>query len=175
VTRRLLLTALVIGAVRGAPLAQDVSREYRVKAAYLYNFVKYVEWPDTSKGRILICVAGQNPFGTVLESLIRNERVHGVPLATEVIIEARTDCDVLFTPRTSAGISAYLRGAAGLPTLTVGETPRFVEQGGMIGFYTDGVNVRFEINPDAATRAKLKISSRLLQLAKIVETASEER
>jgi len=65
--------------------------------------------------------------------------------------------------------------AAGLPTLTIGETPRFVEQGGMIGFYPDGVNVRFEINPDAAARAKLRISSRLLQLAKIVEPVSEER
>jgi hypothetical protein len=173
VTRRLLLTALVIGAVRGAPLAQEVSREYRVKAAYLYNFVKYVEWPDT-KGRILICVAGQNPFGTLLESLVRNERVHGVPLATEVILDARTDCDVLFTPRT-ANIPAYLKAAAGMPTLTIGETPRFVEQGGMIAFYPDGGNVRFQINPAAAARVQLRISSRLLQLAKIVEPASDER
>src|SRR6185503_17341597 len=170
----LLLTALMIGAVRGAPFAQTVSPEYRVKAAYLYNFVKYVEWPDTSKGRILICVAGQNPFGTLLESLVRNERVHGVPLATEVILEARTDCDVLFTPRT-ANIPAYLKAAAGMPTLTIGETPRFVEQGGMIAFYPDGGNVRFQINPAAAARVQLRISSRLLQLAKIVEPASDER
>ena len=173
-TRHLLLTALVIGAVRGAPFAQDVSNEYRVKAAYLYNFVKYVEWPDTTKGRILICVAGQNPFGTLLESMIRNERVHGVPLATEVILEARSDCNVVFTPRTS-NIPVYLKGAAGLPILTIGETPRFVEQGGMIGFYPDGANVRFEINPAAAARVQLRISSRLLQLAKIVEPVSEER
>jgi hypothetical protein len=172
VTRRLLLAALVIGAVEGAPLAQEVSREYRVKAAYLYNFVKYVEWPDTSRGRILICVAGHNPFGTALESLVRDERVHGVPLATTVIIEARTDCDVLFTP-TMSNIPVYLSAVAGLPTLTVGETPRFVDQGGMIGFYPDGVNVRFEINLAAATRVKLKISSRLLQLAKIVESPEE--
>ena len=173
-TRRLLLIALVIGAVRSAPFAQEVANEYRVKAAYLYNFVKYVEWPDTSKRRILICVAGHNPFGTLLDSMVRNERVHGVPLVTEVIIEARTDCDVLFTP-SKANIPAYLRGVAGLPTLTVGETPGFVEQGGMIRFYPEGVNVRFEINPVAATRVNLKISSRLLQLAKIVEPPSEER
>lgn len=174
-TRRLLLAALLIGAVRGEPLAQDVSGEYRVKAAYLYNFIKYVEWPDTSKGRILICVAGQNPFGPLLESLVRNERVHGVPLATEVILEPRADCDVLFTPRTSQSIPTYLRAAAGLPTLTVGETPRFVEQGGIIEFYLDGTNVRFEINPAAAARGRLRISSRLLQLARIVEAGSEER
>jgi len=174
VTRPLLVAALVIGAVRGASLAQEVTREYRVKAAYLYNFVKYVEWPDTSKGRILICVAGQNPFGTELESLVRNERVHGVPLATEVILEGRRDCDVLFTPST-ANIPVYLKAVAGLPTLTIGETPRFVQQGGMIGFYPDGVNVRFEINPAAVARGQLRISSRLLQLARIVETAAEER
>lgn len=171
-TRRLLLAALVVGAVRGEPFAQGVTREYRVKAAYLYNFVRYVEWPDTAKGRRLICVAGQNPFGTELESLIRNERVHGVPLVTEVIIEGRTDCDVLFTPAT-ANVQVYLSKAAGLPTLTVGETPRFVQQGGMIGFYQDGVNVRFEINPTAIVKAQLRISSRLLQLARIVEP--EER
>ena len=174
-TRRLLLAALVIGAVRSASFAQEVSSEYRVKAAYLYNFVKYVEWPDTSKGRILICVAGQNPFGGLLESMVRNERVHGVPLATEVILEPRTDCDVFFTPKTSLAMRAYLRAASGLPILTIGETPGYVEQGGMIGFYQDGVNVRFEINPAAATRVQLKISSRLLQLARIVEPAPDER
>jgi len=174
VIRPLLLAALLVGAVRGAPFAQEVPREYRVKAAYLYNFVKYVDWPDPAKARILICVAGQNPFGTELESLIRNERVHGVPLATEVIIEGRTDCDVLFTPST-ANIPVYLKAVAGLPTLTIGETPRFVQQGGMIGFYPDGVNIRFEINLTAVARAQLRISSRLLQLARIVEPAPEER
>ena len=95
-----------------------------------------MEWPDTAKGRILICVAGQNPFGTLLESMVRNERVHGVPLVTEVILEGRADCDVLFTPKTAA-IPVYLRAVAGMPTLTIGETPGFVEQGGMIGFYPE--------------------------------------
>jgi hypothetical protein len=169
---RAALTALVLAVRAALPGAQEVAVEYQVKAAYLYNFVKYVEWPDKTKQNILICVAGQNPFGPVLDTLTHNERVRGIPLGTEIILEARTDCDVLFTPKTS-NVPVYLKAAAGLPILTVGESPRFLEQGGIIRFVVDGPNVRFEINLAAAERAKLKISSRLLQLARIVE--SEER
>jgi hypothetical protein len=169
---RAALTALVLAVGAALTGAQEVAVEYQVKAAYLYNFVKYVEWPDKTKQNILICVAGQNPFGAVLETLTRNERVRGIPLGTEIILEARTDCDVLFTPKTS-NVPVYLKAAAGLPILTVGESPRFLEQGGIIRFVVDGPNVRFEINLAAAERAKLKISSRLLQLARIVD--AEER
>jgi hypothetical protein len=169
-----LITTAVIAATVAVTAAEEVPPEYRVKAAYLYNFVKYVEWPRTDKSSILICIAGQNPFGDVLTELIRNERVRGLPLATEVILEPRADCDVLFTPKTS-NVSAYLHAATGLPTLTVGETPRFLEQGGIVRFVPSGQNVRFEINPGAAERSKLRISSRLLQLARIVEPEVEER
>ncbi len=155
--------------------AQDVSLEYRVKAAYLYNFVKYVEWPARQGGTILICIAGQNPFGTVLEGLVRDERIHGLPLATKTILGFEPDCNVIFTPSTS-NIPVYLRESAGMPILTVGETPRFIEQGGMVNFFVDkGGAVRFEINRTIADRAKLRISSRLLQFAKITESGTEER
>ena len=162
----------LIAAATATLSAQEVSLEYRVKAAYLYNFVKFVEWPEPRRGSLLICVAGQNPFGTVLTDLIRNEQIRGVPLETRVILEPDPDCDVLFMPRTS-NIAAYLRAAAGMPTLTVGETARFIEQGGIIRLFPEGVNVRFEINREAADRARLRISSRLLQLARVADT--EER
>jgi len=171
VISRALLTAVITAVGTVTTAGQDVPREYTVKAAYLYNFVKYVDWPD-KKSSVLICIAGQNPFGTVLESLVRNERVRGVPLSTEVILEPRAGCDVLFTPR-SSNIPAYLKAVSGMPTLTVGETDRFIEQGGIVRFVADGKNVRFEINPAAAERVKLRISSRLLQLARIVEGAEE--
>ena len=146
--RRLALALLV--AISGiAPAAQEISLEYRVKAAYLYNFVKYVEWPDSGRDSILICVAGQNPFGTLLDQILRNERIRGKSLRSEVILEPRPDCDVLFTPRTS-NVTAYLRAAAGLPVLTVGESPRFLEAGGIVNFVLDGTSVRFEINRMAA-------------------------
>ena len=154
---------------------QDISLEYRVKAAYLYNFIKYVEWPEQQGGTILICIAGgQNPFGTVLDGLIKNERIHGVSLATRTILEFDPECDVIFAPKTS-NIPHYLRGAAGMPILTVGETPRFIEQGGIVNFTVEDGPVRFEISPTAAERVKLRISSRLLQLARITEPGSEPR
>lgn len=171
---RVITTVVIAATTIAITRAQDVALEYRVKAAYLYNFVKYVEWPRKDRSSILICIAGQNPFGDELMQLIRNERVHGLPLAAEVILEPRADCDVLFTPKTS-NAPVYLRTAVGMPTLTVGETARFLEQGGIVRFVASGQNVRFEINPAAADRAKLRISSRLLQLARIVEPDSEER
>lgn len=171
---RAIVTVVIASTTIAVTRAQDVPLEYRVKAAYLYNFVKYVEWPGKDRSSLLICIAGQNPFGETLTELIRNERVRGVPLTAEVILEPRADCDVLFAPKTS-NVSAYLRTTAGHSTLTVGESARFLELGGMVRFVNSGQNVRFEINPSAAERAKLRISSRLLQLARIVEPEVEER
>jgi hypothetical protein len=156
------------------PHAQEVSQEYQIKAAYLYNFLKYVEWPDRINRTFRICVAGQNPFGGVLDGLTKNERVRGNPVKTELILGFEPGCDVIFTPRTS-NIPAYLQAAAGMPILTVGETPRYIEQGGIINFFVENGKVRFEINRTAAERAGLRISSRLLQLAKIIDPETEER
>ena len=172
--RRLLFAPLAVASL-ALPAAQEVPLEYQVKAAYLYNFVKYVEWPEPVTSPILICVAGQNPFGTVLEDLLRNERVRGVPVRTEVIPGPIPECNVVFTPRTSR-VPVYLKAVAGMPTLTVGETDDFIALGGMINFFlVDGKTVRFEINRTAAERAKLRISSRLLQLARLAEPAGDER
>ena len=155
-------------------IGQEVTPEYRAKAEYLVNFVKYVDWADNGRPTILICVAGQNVFGSVLETLIRNEKAAGKSLSTVVILEPNADCDVVFTPRTS-NIPAYLKAAAGTPTLTVGETNRFLEQGGIIRFVGDTDNIQFEINRVTADRSKLRINSQLLQLARIVESVPEER
>lgn len=157
-----LILVLAIGSQPAT--AQDVSLEYRVKAAYLYNFVKFVQWPEDSRsGPLNICVAGRNPFGTVLADTIANEVVNGRPLTSRVILEPEPDCHVLFVPEGASG--AYLRAAHGVPTLTVGETEDFLQQGGIIGFVKDGRNVRFAISTEAADAAKLRVSSRLLQLA----------
>ena len=85
-----------------------------------------------------------------------------------MILSPEPGCDVIFTPRT-ANIPAYLQSAAGMPILTVGETPRFIEQGGIVTFFLENGKVRFEINRSAAERSGLRFSSRLLQLAKIVD------
>ena len=166
-TRRLALTVLLLAAAPLAPSAQDVAKEYRVKAAFLYNFVKFVDWPPRAAGSTVICVAGRNPFGNVLADTVRGETIGGRPLDARVILEPEDGCHVIFIPE-NANAGAYLRAARGLPVLTVGEAPGFIEQGGLIRFYLDNGTVRFEIHRQAADRAGLRISSRLLQLARVV-------
>jgi hypothetical protein len=165
--------ALLLGAlcaIGSATLpAQGVSEEYRVKAAYLYNFLKFVEWPaDAPPGPLTICVAGRNPFGTVLRDLVRDEIIEGRPVEMRVILEPETNCHLLFVPE-GAALRAYLRGASGRPMLTVGESDTFIDEGGMASFYMDRGNIRFAISPTAAERARIRVSARLLQLAKIAD------
>ena len=166
-TRALLVAAILVGACRLPAAAQEITAEYRVKAAYLYNFVKFVEWPGLQSSALRICVAGLNPFGPVLDELVRGEVVAGRRLESNVILEPMPGCHVLFIPQ-GANTPAYLRAARGHPILTVGEEPGFISSGGMARFYIDGGNVRFEINPTAGEQAGLRISSRLLRLARIV-------
>jgi hypothetical protein len=147
--------------------AQDVALDYRVKAAYIYNFVHYIEYPPDALGGapINICVAGRNPFGTLLNDLVQGEDVGGRMLVVRVILEPEPGCHVIFIPR-GAAMTAYMQGVGMSPVLTIGETPEFMEAGGIITFVLDGRNVRFEINQEAAMRARLQISSRLLRLAR---------
>jgi hypothetical protein len=152
-------------AIAAAP-GQGVSLEYQVKAVYLFNFVKYVTWPAPAQpGPITICLAGRNPFGDALEEALRGEQVDRRPLEVRVIVKPTPGCDVLFVPRDAAAKS-YLQAARGGSTLTVGEEPGFLAQGGMINFFLETGKVRFEIDGEAAERARLRISSHLLRLAR---------
>jgi hypothetical protein len=169
---RLVAALLLVAAVPSAPAAQEVAKEYRVKAAFLYNFIKFVEWPPrAASGSIVVCVAGRNPFGTVLSDTVRGETIEGRRIESRVILEPTDGCHIVFIPE-GANAGPYLRAAHGQPVLTVGEAPGFIEQGGLIRFYLDGGTVRFEIHREAADRAGLRISSRLLQLARLVTAPS---
>ena len=168
--RAMLSLIVLLAAATAGVRAQEPSLEYRVKAAYLYNFVKFVEWPAASaSGPLTICVVGGNPFGSVLEETVRGESVGDRPLAVRNVDEPDESCRVVFVPAGTAVASA-LRATRGTPTLTVGETPRFLSQGGIINFVIEGGKVRFDINQEAAARADLKISSRLLRLARATDT-----
>jgi len=162
---RLLGIALLLLAV---PLhGQDVSYEYKVKTAFLYNFIRFVEWPPAAQsGQVTVCVAGRNPLGSFLEETVKGETLDGRPIVPRVILEPDPTCRVIFIPD-GAATSAYLRAARGAPVLTIGETNDFLEAGGIVRFYMDNGKVRFEISPQAAERAQLRISSRLLRLARI--------
>jgi hypothetical protein len=160
--RRLLVTVVLLtGGLR--LLAQEIPLEYRVKAAYLYNFLKYIDWPEGTTDPFTICVASRNPFGDVLGETVRGERVNGRAVTTKVVSDPDPSCHIVFVPR---GIAAapYVRMARG--TLTVGEGTEFIDQGGAIAFVQEGANVRFQIHDEAAMRAGLRISSRLLRLAR---------
>src|SRR5204863_8590795 len=99
--RRLLVSfAIIAGALPAA--AQDVPLEYRVKAAYLYNFLKFVDWPADTAAPLTICVAARNPFGGVLADTVRGERVAGRPVVAKVVPEPDAGCHVLFIPRGTA-------------------------------------------------------------------------
>jgi len=149
--------------------AQAVPLEYRVKAAYLLNFTRFVEWPRASlavSDPFTICVAGTNPFGLALSATLLGETVAGRTLASRVVSDAAaTRCQVLFIPH-SVPAAAYLRAVRGTPVLTVGEAEDFLEQGGAINFVLEEGKVRFDVNPDAVSRNQLTMSSRLLRLAR---------
>jgi hypothetical protein len=165
----LIALALVLpGAVMRA---QPAASEHQIKAAFLYNFAKFVQWPVPSgaAGPIAICVLGRDPFGSILEATVQDKNINGRALAVRRLQEPSSACHILFVSESeSARLAPVLHSAETAGQLTVGELPSFTESGGMIGFVVKGNKVRFEINLDAANRAHIQISSRLLQLATIV-------
>jgi hypothetical protein len=173
ITRRLALLALVaaIGHVR----AEDpVADEYPVKAAFLFNFAKFVEWPaDAFKGHddpFAICVIGQNPFGRALEDLVRDKTVANRGFVVRAVSSAQqaTNCHIVFvTASERKRFHSLLAELKGHSILTVGEAEDFVANGGVINFKLKDARVRIEVDTGAAERAKLRISSKLLSLAEI--------
>lgn len=163
--------------LRGQALLAQTMDEYQVKAAFLYNFAKFVEWPPeefrTPKDPILVCVLGHNPFGSSLEDAIRGKNIDGRGLALRQVATAEQAgaCQILFvSSEDEKRFHAMGRSLKHAGLLTVGEMQGFTAEGGIINFKLDGDRVRFEINVDAAEQAQLHISSKLLSLAQIVKT-----
>jgi hypothetical protein len=154
--------------------------EYQVKAVFLYNFVKFVEWPATPAGQegpIEICVLGKDPFGGALERVVEGKTVNARQIVIRRIgeIAAARSCQVLFVSASEAGrVSELTKAIRGRNVLTVSGIDRFCERGGIITFLMEGQRVRFQINPKMATSAGLKISSKLLQLA-VVRPEDKEK
>lgn len=159
--------ALVV-ALSTAAGAQSRQLEYQVKAAFLYNFAKYVEWPDDSANVIVVGVLGADQFADVLEKTLVGKTVHDKPLQVKRCAElpdpGQLHILVISASRQPA-LSETLNALDGASVLTVSEAPDFAARGGMIGFRLEGNKVRFEINSDAVARAGLQISSQLLKLA----------
>jgi len=165
----LLCTTIQIGAETKAP------SEYAVKAAFLYNFTKFVEWPeDVLKDRdsLKICIFGTNPFGNSLEKTVEGKKAQSKPIKIIYTSEANDiiDCQMLFIASFNEKLKEEaLTVVADLPVITVSDLPDFASNGGMIGFYFDNNRIRFEINRQTANDVDLSFSSRLLKIAHIVQ------
>lgn len=149
--------------------------EYEIKAAFLYNFAKFVEWPETvfvdSARSVYIGILGKDPFGSVIDKTIANKKVKGKPLAIRRFqkLEDLKLCHILFISASEKdSVTQILDTVENLSILTVGDMDQFAEKGGIINLLNKDNKVRFNINLIAAERANLKISSRLLKLAEIV-------
>lgn len=164
------LTAL--SAATPAPSPQAVS-EYKVKAAFLFNFAKFVEWPeqDDDGDSVTIGVVGLDPFGESLDQVVRDKTVGTKHIAIRRFagVEQMEPCHILFiSPSESSRLDEILKALDGTATLTVGEDEGFVTKGGIIRFFTHESRIRFEINLDAAEYEGLQLSSKLLQVARTV-------
>jgi hypothetical protein len=161
--------------------SREVS-EYQVKAAFLYNFAKFVEWPPENSGKasdpITICIVGEDPFGNILNESFEGKTVRGRRL---VIWRLRPDeelkgCQIAFFSSAERNhLKSILQTVNREGVLTVGETGGFAALGGIVNFIREDEKVHFEVNVDAAQRANLKISSKLLSLARIVKEEDQGR
>ena len=147
--------------------------EYTIKAGFVYNFTKFVDWPadafKDNQSPMVICIVGKNPFGSKIDTL-ENKTVSGRKLVIRRLatFDGAEKCQVLFVGRSENDqLSAILKAASNNNVLTISETPNFCRSGGMINLFLDGDKIRFEINIRNAEKARLKISSQLLNLAKI--------
>jgi hypothetical protein len=170
-----LAVAPPLGSAPRAPLP-----EYPVKAAFLYHFVEFVEWPQASPlppTTVVIGLLGQDPFGDVLDKAVLEKLVAGRTLAIKRFpnLAALEPCEILFISSSEMPhmpeILVRLRGAA---VLTVGDADRFARRGGMIGFFFEDDRLRLEVNRAAAERAGLRVSSKLLAVSRLVKPDADE-
>ena len=172
----MLALSIVFGSFGAACAAQaGAAGEYQVKAGFIFNFLRFVEWPAESfapNGKtVSVCVLGANVFDASLDAY-RGEVVAGRRVAVvypKTLAEAE-NCNVLFLSpserRRAYQVMKYLEGKS---VLTISDIDGFVEQGGMIGFYMDKGYVRFDINLSLAKKARLNIGSQLLRHARVKE------
>jgi hypothetical protein len=141
--------------------------EYQLKAAFLFNFAKFVAWPDAPGQPLVIAIVGDDPFGPVLDTAVRGKSVNNRPLEVRRLgyADDMSGCQIVYVSGSERRHLQELLRRIGGGVLTVGEVPQFVRDGGVIRFLLDGNRVRFQINAEAVERHGLKIHSQLMSLA----------
>jgi hypothetical protein len=172
--RKWFFLALACITLSASAFADENPLEYQVKAAFLLNFTKFVEWPAAAfadeHSPLAICILGEDPFGNTLTEVVKGEAVKGRELVIERIARAPAPktCQVLFVA-TSEKDARKILAELGPGVLTVGEGQKFLQAGGIVAFVIENRRVRFDINQSAAAKAMLTISSRLMNVARSVE------
>ena len=177
VARRVVYAAAVLGVVlraEAAVAAADASVEPHVKAAFLYNFVKFVEWADDRalNGPVTVCVAGSPAVAASLKGAAQQHRADARELVVQQVTSDSllTACQLVYIAESDEQRARHwLAALSGSTAFTVSDFERFARLGGVANFFVQDGRLRFAINVDAARRASLRISSRMLALAQIVK------
>jgi hypothetical protein len=157
------------------------SSEYLIKAGFIYNFAKLMQWPTSAfpqpDSPIVIGILGNDPFGATLDSVLAGKKVDARGFVVKHLKWGADikSCNILYVSASEAPhLDEILHAVKGLPVLTIGQMPEFARRGGIVNFVIEDDKVRFEVNVEAAKQAEISISSRLLTLAKIIpQTGSD--
>ena len=168
ITVRILIAALLLLSHSvSAPAAEDTEAQYRVKAAFIYNFARFTSWPAHDGSEFRLCILGTDPLGKSLDALI-GKQVHQESVTIIRLEYASTldQCELVYIASSySDQLAEVISQLEQQAILTVSDIDAFIDHGGIIGFRIIDNRIRFEINASAATKAGLTISSRLLSLA----------
>jgi hypothetical protein len=178
-----LLTAMALSGHAEGVESSD-SSEYLIKAGFIYNFAKLVEWPTTAFAQpdspIIIGILGDDPFGATLDRIVADKKINGRGFVVKRLKWTRElkdlrDCNILFVSSSEREhMDSVVDAVKWLPVLTIGDVPGFARRGGIMNFTLEDNKIRFEVNVEAAKHADLTISSRLLTLARIVQQVAAD-
>jgi hypothetical protein len=176
-TRALILLLTFAGGFGLRARAQELPTEYQVKAAYLFNFARFIKWKvaPVADGSFAICVLGVDPFGDALQRTVSGEKIDGRPVTTRHIRNTAEvqGCSIVFVSSSERSrLRSLLPQLASAGALTVSDLPDFADGGGMIEFVLQENRVRFRVNLAAAEKAGLTVSSELLRVAVAVKRES---
>ena len=171
----LALIAVATGLIKPGGVQAEATPEYKIKAVYLFNIVRFVKWPtnafSAADSPLVICVLGDNPFDTELQKLMSGRLVGGrtVVVKQEATAADARMCQVVFIPASEhANLRLHLATLRNAPVLTIGEIPEFLGDGGVIEFFVQQNKVRFDINKAQADAEGVQLDSQLLSLAHAV-------
>ncbi|MDB5211909.1 MAG: YfiR family protein [Sediminibacterium sp.] len=174
----LLLCLFIIQSLHAQSTA---SKEYRVKAVFLFNFTQFVEWPSAAFSNptapFVIGILGDDPFGSSIDETIQNEKVGGHPLIVQRYHDLRDlkSCHILFINGSDPEKVRENLLVVNRYTLTVSDADNFMRAGGIIRLITENNKIRLQVNPEAARGAELFISSKLLRVSEIFDPKSQPR